>query len=319
MKGTTGKPDEMMEAASAASAAMRADVAQTRLNLRSVGNLPLDREAAARELTGEQRALRDSRPKTRRWRAVEKLDREVDRAKQRQDAAGARLQEAEAAFARAPDDDARALADWLARGEKGARPPASVYERQRDRDAAKLLVEAAMLELDRALERRLQHIEGNRKKMLQDVRRDVADARQRLHEHARALPALRQELLDARETMLWIASYPERIEGFGFATAIALGLREPVKRSLGTDARIEFSAVVQALVADADAIAEAFSATQKQQLGIEELRTPLEMAMWDNDPDHIAWKKQELQRARDLERWSADPLALADEARDLRS
>ncbi len=62
---------------------------------------------------------------------------------QRQVDAGARLQEAEAALARAPEDDARRLADWLAGGEKGERPPASLYERQRDRDAARLLVEAA--------------------------------------------------------------------------------------------------------------------------------------------------------------------------------
>ncbi len=110
-------------------------------------------------------------------RAVEKLDLAVDRAKQRQDAAGARLQEAEAALARAPEDDARALADWLTRGEKGERPPASVYERQRDPDAAKLLVEAALIEVDRALERRLGHIEDNRAKMVEDARRDVDDAR----------------------------------------------------------------------------------------------------------------------------------------------
>ncbi len=86
-------------------------------------------------------------------RAVEKLDFAVDRAKQRQDAAGARLQEAEAALARAPEDDARALADWLTRGEKGERPPASVYERQRDRDAAKLIVEAAEVEIQTAAAR----------------------------------------------------------------------------------------------------------------------------------------------------------------------
>jgi len=311
--------DSMIDAVSAASAAMRADVARTKLALRGVGHLPLDREAAARELTEEQRALRDSRPRTRRWKAVEKLDREVERMKQRQVDAAERLQETEAALARAPADDARALADWLARGEKGSRPPASVYERQRDRDAAKLLVEAAVLELDRALERRLQHISRHKQGMLEDARRDVADARQRLHAHAEALPALRQTLLDSRENLLWAAAYPDRVESFGFSTATALGLRDPVKRSLGTDARIEYAALVQALDADATAIAEAFSATQKRQLGITEVRTPLTEAMWDDDPDGIAWKKKEFQRARDLERWSADPLALADEARDLRS
>ncbi len=290
--------DSMIDAVSAASAAMRADVARTKLALRGVGHLPLDREAAAWEITEEQRALRNSRPKTRRWKTLERLDHEVDRMKQRQDDAGARLQEAEAALARAPEDDARALADWLAGGEKGERPAASLYERQRERDAARLLVEAATVEIDRALERRLQHIERNRPKMLEDARRDVTDAHQRLQAHAQALPALRQALLDSRENLLWAAAYPDRAEGFGFTPAAALGLRAPMKRALGTDARIEFTGLVAALEEDATAIAEAFGAEQKRQLGIEVPRTPQTEAMWDSDPDQIAWKQAEIKRLR---------------------
>ena len=101
---------------------LRKDVARDRLRLRGVGHLATDQDSARRELTEEQRALRDSRPKTRRWKALSKLDLEVDRMKQRQDAASTRLQEAEAALALAPEDDARALADWLADGEKGGSP-----------------------------------------------------------------------------------------------------------------------------------------------------------------------------------------------------
>ena len=40
--------------------------------------------------------------------------------------------------------------------------------------------------------------------------------------------------------------------------------------------------------------------------------------MWDDDPDGIAWKRKELERLRG-QRWSADPIALGNEARDLRS
>jgi len=222
-----------------ANAIMAKGVALDRLRLRGAGDLPTDQDSARRELTEEQRALRDSRPKTRRWKALEKLDREVDRMKQRQDAAGTHLQEAEAALALAPEDDARALADWLACGEKGERPPASLYERERARAAAKLLVEAATVEVDRALERRLQHIERNRPTMLKDAWRDVADARHRLQAHAAALAALRQALLDTRENLLWAAAYPDRPESFGFATSAALGLREPIQRTLSTTARVE--------------------------------------------------------------------------------
>ncbi|MEO5576784.1 MAG: hypothetical protein ABIR67_01575 [Gaiellaceae bacterium] len=309
------KPNESLEAAAAS--AMRADIAKTKLNLRSVGHLPLDRETAVRELTEEERALRDSRPKTRRWRALEKLDQEVDRMKARQEAAGARQQEAEAALNRAPEEDARRLADWLGGGEKGERPPAERYERERERDAARLLVEAAIVEVDRALERRLQHVEGNRAKMLADARRDVGEARQRLQAHAEALPALRQALLDSRENLLWAASFPERVEGFVSPTAVALGLVAPVKKALGTNARVEYAALVQALNEDARAIAEAFSDAQKGQLGIAEPRSPEKEALWDDDPDNVAWKRRELERARQLAEWH-DPERLAAEVRDQR-
>ncbi len=70
---------ELIEAAATANAAMQADVAQTKLRLRGVGDLPLDREAATWEITEEQRALRNSRPKTRRWRSLEKHDNAVDK------------------------------------------------------------------------------------------------------------------------------------------------------------------------------------------------------------------------------------------------
>ncbi len=311
-------PNPMLEAAATANAAMRADVAQTKLRLRGVGDLPLDREAATWEITEEQRALRNSRPRTRRWRSLEKHDQAVDRAKESQAVAGARLQDAEAALARAPEDDAHTLADWLAGGEKGARPQASVYERERDRDAAKLLVEAAMLEVDRALERRLQHVLGKRERMLEDARRDVESTSERLRAQVRALPELRQALVAARETLLWIASYPNQAPSFGFTAATALGLLEPMRRTLQTTARIDYAALLQVLEEDVTALAEAFSSEQKERLGVKVARSPISEAMWDDDPDHVAWKKSELERARRLAEWHIDPGAIASEIRDQR-
>ncbi|CAN5150359.1 hypothetical protein BH18ACT12_BH18ACT12_20660 [soil metagenome] len=149
--------------------AMRRDVAAGRQHLRGVGHLPLNPEAARFELTGEQRANRGSRPRTRRWKALDKLDSEVDRLTQRLSGVTLRLAEAEQAVTAAPLADAEALANWLGTGEKGDRPPSTIYERERDRDAARLLVAAVTVELDRALERRLQHIERHRKKMLAEL------------------------------------------------------------------------------------------------------------------------------------------------------
>jgi hypothetical protein len=300
-----------------ASAKLQQAVAAERARVRALGHLPLDQAAAARELTEGERALRASRPRNRRWRALDKHDQEIDRLAQKQDEASARLREAEQALADAPVFDARSLAAWLAAGEKGERPAATVYERERHRDAARLLLEAVTVELDQALERRVRHVEQNRRKMLDDVRKDVNDARARLLAHVRELPALREALLAARETLTWCAAFPQPAEVFGFSTSCALGLRQPVEQTLGTPARIEYAALLQALEADGAALAESFSPEQKKQLGIAEEPNPLLAAMWDVDvsPD---WKRDQLERARGLAPWSRNPRQLADEARDFR-
>lgn len=309
---------QLVDAASAQEK-LRAEGAADRLHLRGgVGDLPLDRGAAGQELGDERRARSASRPRTRRWKALDKHDQTIDELQGKQAGALARVQQAEEALREAPDHDAKTLAAWLAGGEKGERPTASLYERERDRDAAALLLAAVGVELDKALERRVEHVESHRQTMLNDARKDVDDGRERLLAHARKLPALRQELLDSRENLLWAAAYPDMAESFGFPTATALGLREPVKRALGTDARIEHRALMEALEEDANALAEAFGAETKRQLGIVEPRTPLTQAMWDNDEDNIRWKKSELERARKLAAWSANPHQLGAEARDFR-
>jgi hypothetical protein len=99
---------------------MSTDVRQTRLNLRGVGHLPLDRDRARVELSEKERARRASRPKTRRFRQLEKRDSEIDRLSLRLTEATRALGDAEARLTTAPDDDARSLADWLAGGEKGS-------------------------------------------------------------------------------------------------------------------------------------------------------------------------------------------------------
>ena len=100
---------------------------------------------------------------------------------------------------------------------------------------------------------------------------------------------------------------------------MAVGLRKPVERTLGTSARVEYGALMDALEEDVAALANAFSAEQKQRLGLDTTRTPLTEAMWDGDADNIAWKKSELERARQLAGWSADPQKVAEEARDFRT
>ena len=307
------KPDPL----EATSEKLRQEVAAGRLHLAGVGHLPLDPDTARRELSEEQRALRSTRPRNRRWRELDKLDRDVDRLTQRQADATARLREAEQALERAPDDDARMLAAWVAGGERGDRPAATIYERQRDVDAQRLLSEAIALELDNALDRRVEYVTRKRAKMAADARKDVVVARERLLAKVRELPELRDALLAARETLLWVSSFPDPAGSYGFPNAVALGLREPVERTLHTSALVEYRALLAALEADATALAEAHSPEQKKALGITAPRTPLDTALWDSEPDMVEWKRQELERAHKLAEWG-NLERLATEARDYR-
>ncbi len=75
-------------------------------------------------------------------------------------------------------------------------------------------------------------------------------------------------MLDGKATLEWVIGFPELRDTFGLPIALALGLRGPVERTLETTARIEYRRVIDALEADAAAIADAFSDTQKQRLGM---------------------------------------------------
>jgi hypothetical protein len=226
----------------------------------------------------------------------------------------AELQRAEERAGQAPDEDARSLAAWLAGGEKGRRPAATLPERERERYAARVLVDAVAVELDAALEDRRRHVEEHRARMVEDARRDVAEARDRLTAHVRELVELRAELVTARDVLAWIACYPEPAQSYGFPTSLALGIQAPVRETLQTRARIEYGHVVAALEADADALAARFADDVRRALGEGKLRTPLREAMWEDDPDLVAWKKAELERARELAR-EHDPNELAREVR----
>lgn len=304
----------------AAQANLAGNLAATKLHLGGTGRLPVDQDAARFELTEEQRHSRGTRPSSSRWKALTKIDEEIDRITERHSEAIARLTAAEEELRRAPETDARTLAAWLSSGEKGSRPSATIDERRRDRDAAQLLVAAVAIELDGKLEARLAHIERHRNRMLADAQRAIDDAHKQLLAKVSELPELRQALLDARETMLWASHFPERPESFGFETAAALGLRAPLEKAIGVSARVEYTGLLAALTADADALSHTFSSEQqKRGLGEPGARTPLREAMWDADPDNVKWKRAELERARQLAEFHPNVGRVADEARDFRT
>jgi hypothetical protein len=113
------------------------------------------------------------------------------------------------------------------------------------------------------------------------------------------------------------ASFPGPVETFGFVTALALGLQEPVRRTLQTTARLEYAAVVEALEEDAAALASRFARETMERLGTAPPRTPVDTAMWSADPGYREWAAQELERARQLAEFG-DVNQLAQEAADFR-
>jgi hypothetical protein len=132
---------------------------------------PMD--PARTDPAAESMVLRGSRPRRRRWKDLDRFDDQLDKLTQRHGEALARIAGAEAALAAAPADDARRYAEWLAGGEKGEKPGSSLQDRTVERDGCVAFAAGLRLEIDRLLERRVEHVERNREKMLEDARKDV--------------------------------------------------------------------------------------------------------------------------------------------------
>ena len=257
------------------------DARSERLHVRGLEGLHIDPRVAAVELTDEERALRASRPTGRKWRALDRLDDEADRLTAKLAEAGTRLQAAEEALRQAPQDDARSLAEWIAAGEKGERPAASVYERERDRDAAELLVNAVRLELDGALRRRVDHVERHREKLTREAQDAVNTAHANYAAALAALTEARSELVDARALTRWVTGFPgpEANTDPLLTAQLAGGLRKPVKTTLGTEAQVPFASVVAALAADADTLCADWTPAERDPGDIRQT------AQWTQTPE----------------------------------
>jgi hypothetical protein len=106
-----------------------------------------------------------------------------------------------------------------------------------------------------------------------------------------------------------------RRSGLRVLIGAALGLRAPIEKTLGTRSQVQYGTLCGALEEDASALADAFSRGQQEPLGIGPPPTLLDRAMWWDDPDHIAWRKAEVERARRLVESGHDQSKLAAELR----
>jgi hypothetical protein len=279
-------------------------------------------------LAHEDTAHLSSGPRKRRWKELNRFDAEHDQLQARHREAIERLREAEARLARAPQDDARALASWIAGGERGERPAPSLYERTTVRDAARMLADGIEVEIGRLLRRRVDHVERHRAKMAADAARDVKALEARWLGAVRSLPGIREELLAARATEIWARCFPDPSSTSqpGFSPMLALGLRAPVEKAFGLKTQVDFAAVVAALEADARTIVSLLTAEQAEAAGVvNENATPESEALWMGDPrtgdrgDPRAqeWAKRKLEELRELGRWNPDHEGLQTERPDL--
>ena len=136
----------------------------------------------------------------------------------------------------------------------------------------------------------------------------------------RTLPELRQRMFDARATLLWAASFPEREPVWpGMSPdSVALGLMEPVRLALNIRTMLPFAGLVALLKEDAAAIAGAFSPEQKLLLGEPAPSGPDRRgALWSDSPEGIAYQAEQREHARRLaETGFHDAAQLAREVRD---
>ena len=153
--------------------------------------------------------------------------------------------------------------------------------------------------------------------MLADARKDADALRDRYIASVRELAVIREQLLVARDLVTWTATFPNAQESWGFPTALALGLQEPVRRTLQTKARLEYGSVIAALEKDAAALAGSFGPQTMQAVGDAPTATPATEAMWTSDERHKAWAKEQVENARQLAEYG-DPRQLAQEVGELR-
>lgn len=128
--------------------------------------------------------------------------------------------------------------------------------------------------------------------------------------------ALRDVLVDARSVVEWVATFTEPTQTFGFPQQVALGLQGPVHRATGSKAQIAFQTMVELLRDDAATLATRYAEATHRRLGTAAPPTPLREAMWQNkeNAEWEAWRKQEMERARQLAEFGN---AIAAEASDL--
>src|SRR5262249_19663585 len=98
----------------------------------------------------------------------------------------------------------------------------------------------------------------------------------------------------------------------GYEGALALGLLNPVKTTLGINHQVAIRDVLSALRVDAETIAGRLTREQQRELGVGPPPTPEDQAMWDSDDDYQWWAKEQRRKLNEMAAW-----ALPDQRRQM--
>jgi hypothetical protein len=167
-------------------------------------------------------------------------------------------------------------------------------------------LEAVDVAVEETLNRRVRYVEKHRATMVKQAHQEVEATRDRYLALVNQVRAVRAELLDVRATETWAALYPSELASTpgGNEAMLALGLLEPVRRTLDVKHQVSAEQALQALEADAGTIAERLTPEQRKELGASPARTPETDAMWHEDPAYKQWAKEQRERLNEMARWA---------------
>jgi len=254
----------------------------------------VDRNGLPEDLSSaETSALRSLSPRRNRWPEVARFDERVAELQQRQTKITEELTELRERLRLAPAADRDALADWLATGEKGARPEASTLKIEEEIATLEADFDGFTRATEAVLAEKATHVERHRVKLVREADRSTEAAHRRVVDLIDQLAAAREQLADHRESAIWASVYPDAAAGSALPRQLlAGGLQRPVAEALGIPGQVRAEGVFQALRADADFIKTAATRQQREVINGPASPTPHDEAIWTDTPEGAALDRE---------------------------
>src|SRR5215204_3890447 len=173
-------------------------------------------------------------PRRNRWRDVAEFDERIAKLEQRQADIGREIGELEERLRQAPAAHEQRLAEWIAAGERGDRPLSEAPELEALLAERRADVQAVAVVIERTAQEKVDYVTRHRDRILADAAKATADAHDRYRDLVAQAAVARDELLEARKSEIWAATYPDAAaqETAGFPSDVCLGLKNAVAAAL---------------------------------------------------------------------------------------